>query len=121
MASYDKLRERDRLEREQSNRGTTKIYDGTHSYVDPINVRFLDNGTVKCAVLSDEAKGNMLYLQGYMVEELYKEWKLKLGTFGPSDSFLEKEDATLHDVKLTTKQLGILHKLIEWETENEKV
>ena len=115
MASYDDIRGEGRFRRAGSHRGVVKLYDGTHSHIDPIHTRFLDNGTVKCAALSDPPGDNMLYLQGYMVEELYKEWKLKLGTFGPSDSFLEKEDATLHDVKLTTKQLKALHKLIESE------
>ena len=112
MTSYDKLRKEGRFTKAGSHRGVAELYEGTHSHIDPIHARFLDNGTVKCVVLSDKLGANMLYLQGYMVEELYKEWKLKLGTFGPSDSFLEKEDATLHDVKLTTKQLGILHKLL---------
>ena len=112
MTSYDRIREEGRFMRAESHRGVAELYDGTHSHIDPIHARFLDNGTVKCVVLSDNPGANMLYLQGHMVEELYKEWKLKLGNFGPSDSFLEKEDATLHDVKLTTKQLGILHKLL---------
>ena len=98
-----------------SHKGTTKIYDGTHSRIDPINVRFLDNGTVKCAVLSDKEEGNMLYLQGHMVDQLHHQWKLKLGNFGPSDSFLEKEEPTLYDVKLTKEQLEALHRLIGQE------
>ena len=86
-----------------SDRGTAKIYDGTHSHIDPIDVRFADNGVVKYAVLSDKIQSNTLYLQGKMVEQLYEEWKLKLGSFGPSEK--KEQEEALHDVKLTTKQL----------------
>ena len=113
MTNYRKLVEEDRQEREDSHRGVAELYDGTHSHIDPIHVRFLDNRTVKCVVLSDKPGTNILYLQGYMVEQLYREWQLKLGAFGPSDSFLEKEEPTLYDVKLTKEQLVVLHKLLD--------
>ena len=85
MVNYSKLREEDRLERLQAARGECKLYDGTHSHINPINARFGDNGTVKYVVLSDKQQANILYLQGNMVEELYKEWKeeiRRLRTFG---------------------------------------
>ena len=117
MANHSKLIEEDRLERVQSHRGTAKLYDGAYSHVPPIEVRFLDNGTVKCAVLSDTAQGNILYLQGNMVDELHRQWKQNLGDFGASRVWIEKqqkeEDNTLHDVKLTTKQLKALCKLLD--------
>ena len=114
MTSYDRLREEGRFTKAGSHRGVAELYDGTHSHIDPIHARFSDNGTVKCVILNDKPGANILYLQGYMVEELYKEWKKKLGAFGPSDSLLEKEEAT-YDVKLTKKQLGVLHQILAWE------
>ena len=86
-----------------------------YSNIDPIHVRFADNGKVKYAVLSGKTQGEYVALQGKMVEDLYKEWKLKLGSFGPSDSFLKKEEPTLYNVKLTKGQLEALHRLIDQE------
>ena len=115
MANYDKLIEEDRQERAQAHRGTAELYDGTFSNVNPINARFGDNGTAKYVVLSDKTQGNMLYLQGHMVEYLYNQWRQKLGNFGPSESFLEREEPDLHDVKLSKRQLEVLHRLIDAE------
>ena len=69
----------DHLERLQAYKGMAELYDGTHSHISPIRARFADNGTVKYVVLSDNDQRNILYLQGDMVEELYKQWKQKLG------------------------------------------
>ena len=113
MANYDRLIEEDRMERARSHKGVAEIYDGTHSDVNPIHVRFEDNGTAKYAVLSDKTEANMLYLQGHMVEQLYNQWQLKLGAFGPSEKKLQEEDVTTYFVRLTTKQLEALHKLLE--------
>ena len=105
-------------------RGTAKLYDGTHSHINPIDATFGDNGAVKYVGLSDKGGRNILYLQGNMVEELYKQWKEKLGTFGPSekddvsgwrinqDGAVEFGRPVLHDVKLTTKQLELLHRIL---------
>ena len=113
MANHSKLIEEDRLERVQSHRGTAKLYDGTYSHINPISARFDDNGVAKYVVLSDEANGNMIYLQGMMVKELYNQWKLKLGAFGPSEIKQQEEEIeVLHDVKLTAKQLEALHELL---------
>ena len=87
-----------------SHRGTVELHDGTHHHVDPITAIFGDNGTVKYVVLTNKAENNTLYLQGNMVEELYRLWKQNLGDFGASEA--------LYDVKLTTKQLQVLHKLL---------
>ena len=102
-----------------SYRGTVELHDGTHHHINPITARYGDNGTVKYVVLTDKAEDNTLYLQGNMVEELYKLWKQKLGDFGASKVYIEKqqeeENEALHDVKLTTRQLEVLHKLLEPE------
>ena len=104
-------------------KGECKLYDGTFSNIPPIDVRFVDNDTVKYAVLSsDKVGGNILYLQGNMVKELYKEWEKRLGDFGPSKSRPEiswEESHTLYDVKLTMKQLETLHRLLAWEEDSE--
>ena len=106
-----------RYQKEAYNKGTAELCDGTHSGVNPIRVRFADNGTVKYAVLSDTTQSNILYLQGNMVDELHRQWKQNLGDFGASRVWIEKqqkeEDSTLHDVKLTTEQLEVLHKLLD--------
>ena len=116
MVNYSKLREEDRLERLQAAKGECKLYDGTHSQIDPINARFGDNDTVKYVVLSDKQQANILYLQGNMVEKLYKEWKRRLGTFGPSEKKQEEKESVLYDVKLTAKQLTTLHRFLDDRT-----
>ena len=112
MTDFLKLTEEEHLEKAGSHRGVAELYDGAFQEIASIHARFADNGTVKYVVLSDKSKDNILYLQGNMVKELYKYWEQMLGSHGPSEKKQLEEESILHDVKLTTEQLKVLHKLL---------
>ena len=110
-----------------ADRGTARLYDGSYSHIEPVRAKFADNGVIKYVTL--EVQSRAFFLQGNMVEQLYEQWKLKLGAFGPSEKKVQSPDyqdgisgwcvaqdgdaefnrPVLHDVKLTTRQLETLH------------